>query len=201
MEISITKNHEYVQEIVDIHMKTFTGFFLTFLGKGFLKTLYKGFMEHPMSDVIVAIEGNKVIGFCAYSEDLSRFYKYLIKRKVIYFAFYALGAFFRKPKILFRLLRAFKYSGESKRYESYIELSSIGVDSIMKNQNIGSKMLKFLQNTYSNKCFEYIKLETDAECNESANFFYQKNGFVLEHCYRTPEGRRMNEYRFYLRGK
>ena len=45
--ITIKENPSYEQtiinQIVDIHMKTFTGFFLTFLGKGFLKQLYKGF--------------------------------------------------------------------------------------------------------------------------------------------------------------
>ncbi len=45
---------EYVDNIVDIHMKTFTGFFLTFLGEGFLKHLYKGFIKHNESNVIGA---------------------------------------------------------------------------------------------------------------------------------------------------
>lgn len=44
----------------------------------------------------------------------------------------------------------------------------------------------------------YIKLETDADDNEKANSFYQKNRFRLDHVYETPEKRRMNEYRFYL---
>ena len=48
---------------------------------------------------------------------------------------------------------------------------------------------------------EYIKLETDADGNEKANHFYQKNGFVLHHIYETPEKRKMNEYRFYLEGQ
>ena len=46
MEIYVASNNECIDEIVDIHMETFTGFFLTFLGKGFLKQLYKGFIEH-----------------------------------------------------------------------------------------------------------------------------------------------------------
>ena len=57
MEIYVASNNECIDEIVDIHMETFTGFFLTFLGKGFLKQLYKGFIEHNKSGLIIAVEG------------------------------------------------------------------------------------------------------------------------------------------------
>lgn len=198
MRVEITQNREYVDDIVDIHMQTFTGFFLTFLGKGFLKQLYSGFMEHPKSNVIVAIEEDNLVGFLAYSEELSEFYKYLIKKKLLLFAWYAMGAFVKKPKVLFRLLRAFTYSEESKREEGYVELSSIGVLPCAKNNGVGSKMIAHLIANVDKDTFDYIKLETDRDDNEGANCFYKKNGFVLNHSYETPEGRGMNEYRFYL---
>jgi ribosomal protein S18 acetylase RimI-like enzyme len=198
MKVEVSKNVSYVDEIVQIHMATFTGFFLTFLGRGFLRQLYKGFMEHPHSGVIVAKENDRIVGFCAFSEDLSGFYKYLIKKKLILFAWYALGAFLRKPKVLFRLLRAFTYSGDSKREEAYIELSSIGVLPDIKSKGVGTQMITLLKEISDGTRFEYIKLETDRDNNEGANHFYQKNGFALNHSYETPEGRGMNEYRFYF---
>lgn len=198
MRIEVSNNTEYVNEIVQIHMETFTGFFLTFLGKGFLKQLYKGFMEHSKSDVIIAVEDEKIIGFCAFSENLSEFYKYLIKKKLLLFAWYAMGAFLRKPAVIFRLLRAFSYSSESKRDESYIELSSIGVSPAKKNEGLGSNIINYLKEISDWTKFKYIKLETDRDDNEAANHFYCKNGFVLDHSYDTPEGRGMNEYRFYF---
>lgn len=186
-------------------MQSFTGFFLTFLGKGFLKQLYTGFIEHEGSGILAAINDNgEMIGFLAYSDDMSAFYKYLIKKKLIPFAWYAGCAFLRNPKIMFRLLRAFKYSGEAKREESYIELSSIGVKPVNEGQGVGSKLIGALKITAGNlnsgkaKKYEYIKLETDAEDNEGANVFYKKNGFILDHEYATREGRRMNEYRYYI---
>lgn len=198
MKIGVTKNLQYINDIVEIHMETFAGFFLTFLGRGFLKTLYRGFMEHPHSGIILAVEDDKPIGFCAYSEDLSGFYKYLIKRKLLLFAWYAAGAFFRNPRVLFRLLKAFSYSRESKREELYIELSSIGVLPNVKNKGVGTKLIKMLCNISDTSRFVYIKLETDKDNNEGANHFYQKNGFILVHTYETIKGRRMNEYRYYL---
>lgn len=207
MKIGTLKNMDRIPEVVEVHMQSFSGFFLTFLGKGFLKQLYKGFMYHSGSGLLVAIDDNKVKGFLAYSDDLSGFYKYLIKKKLIPFAWYAGCSFLRKPKIMFRLLRAFTYSGEAKRTEKYIELSSIGVLPETEGMGVGSKLIDVLKTKASalnekltNK-YEYIKLETDAVDNEGANHFYQKNGFVIDHEYETPEGRKMNEYRCYLGGE
>lgn len=202
MRLEILRRKEYIKAIVDIHMETFPNFFLTFLGRGFLKHLYCGFMEHEQSDIIVCLDGSgEVLGFCAYSEDLSGFYKYLIKKRLIPFAWYAAGGFIRKPKIFFRLLRAFTYSDNSVKEEKYVELSSIGVAPAAKKRGVGSAMIQFLIQQIDREIFEYIKLETDRENNEGANSFYRRNGFVLYDTYETREGRKMNEYRFRLQGE
>jgi ribosomal protein S18 acetylase RimI-like enzyme len=201
MKIIVLQDANNIDDIVEIHMKTFTGFFLTFLGRGFLKHLYKGFVTHPDSNLIVALDDNdKAVGFLAYSFDISGFYKYLIKKSLIPFAFYSMIAFFKKPKVMFRLIRAFTYSDNSKREENYIELSSIGVNPDCKKSGIGSALIDKLKTEVSeiNTDAKYIKLETDAKDNEIANAFYVKNGFVLDNSYFTREGREMNEYRFYL---
>ena len=201
MKIEITADPGYVDEIVTIHMETFTGFFLTFLGRGFLRKLYEGFLAHPDSDVIIALEDGKVVGFCAFSRDLSGFYKYLVKKKLFSFAWYALGGFLRKPSVFFRLFRALTYADKSVREDSYIELSSIGVSPEHKNEGIGSQLVRKLIELSASTEHPYIKLETDRDENAAANHFYQKNGFVLHHSYQTPEGRWMNEYRYDRREK
>lgn len=203
MEVTVTllKGKEKVNEVVDIHMKSFSGFFLTFLGKGFLKQLYKGFLEEKNSGLIVAFnENKKILGFLAYSSDLSGFYKYLIKKHLLSFGWYAMLGFFRNPKIFFRLIRAFTYSGEAKREEKYVELSSIGVLPISENLGIGSRLIDYLKKL-NFEGYQYIKLETDAINNDIANNFYKKNGFILNHSYFTPEGRKMNEYRWNIKDK
>ena len=196
MDIYITNDKNIVNEIVDIHMATFQGFFLTFLGKGFLKQLYEGYIEHKQSNLIVAKQNNEIVGFIAYSSDISDLYKYLIKKKLLLFAWYSFSAFVKNPKILFRLLSAFKKSDEVRRKESYIELASIGVKPDVKAQGIGSSMISYMKEQIDFNEYEYISLETDAENNEYANKIYQKNGFVLARTYKTKQGRKMNEYRY-----
>ncbi len=197
VKIYITNSFEYIDDIVEIHLNTFKGFFLTFLGKGFLKQLYKGFIEYEKSNLIIAIEHDKIVGFLAYSEDISLFYKYLIKHRLFSFAWYAFIAFLRKPKVLFRLLSALGKSEEVKREEKYVELASIGVDPNYKAKGVGSQMMSYLKDKIDFNKFAYISLETDADNNDYANRFYQKNKFILARTYSTKYGRKMNEYRFF----
>lgn len=65
MEIHKATDFHGVEQIVAIHLSSFPGFFLTFLGKGFLKYLYKGFILHPDSGILVAKEESHVVGFLA----------------------------------------------------------------------------------------------------------------------------------------
>ena len=185
-----------VKEIVNIHMDTFTGFFLTFMGRGFLQQMYSSYITHFESGIYIASLNGKTIGFLAYSKNMSNLYKFMIKKKLIPFAWYSLGAFIRKPKAFMRIIRAFLKPGESKREEKYIELSSIGVLPTEKSKGVGSLLISKLKEDVDFNAFEYIALETDAENNEAANKFYLKNGFTLAREYQTREGRKMNEYRY-----
>ena len=187
-----------INDVVRIHLDTFEGFFLTFMGKGFLKTMYSSYCAHNGSGLFVATDGEgKTVGFLAYSGDMSGLYKYMIKKKLIPFGWYSMGAFFRKPKVFMRLIRAFLKPSESVREEKYVELASIGVDPSAKSKGIGSQLIDKLKESVDFTENAYITLETDAENNEGANRFYQKNGFKLIREYATHEGRKMNEYRFY----
>lgn len=190
-----------ILSVVDIHMDTFEGFFLTVLGRDFLNCLYSGFVEHPESGLIIAKEREtaKVIGFLAYSESMSSFYSWLLRDKFFKFFWYSIKAVFKSPKSFFRLLRALTYPSNSKSDDLYIELSSIGVLNNAKSKGIGTFLLKTLIDKYSDLSFKYIRLSTDKVDNEYANSFYKKNGFSLSGSYKTPEGREMNEYRYILK--
>ncbi len=187
---------ETINDIVSIHLDTFQGFFLTFMGRGFLKLMYRSYVEYNNSGVLVAFEDGNPIGFLAYSGDLSGLYKYMIKKRLIPFAWYSLGAFFRKPTVFMRLVRAFLKPGETKREEKYVELASIGVVPNIKSKGVGSQLIDALKSKVNFNEYSYITLETDAINNDGANYFYKKNGFVIEREFETNEGRKMFEYRF-----
>lgn len=187
---------ELINEIVTIHLNTFTGFFLTFMGRGFLKQMYQSYCDYDESGLLVAEEGGKALGFLAFSSNFSGLYKFMIKTRLIQFGWYSIGAFFRRPSAFMHIISAFLKPGEAKREEKYVELSSIGVDPNVKSKGIGSKLIGALKDNVDFDKYAYINLETDAVDNEGAIHFYEKNGFVRERMFETEEGRKMYEYRF-----
>lgn len=185
-----------INDIVTIHLNTFTGFFLTFMGRGFLNQMYISYCDYEEAGLLVAEEDGKAIGFLAYSSNFSGLYKFMIKTRLIQFGWYSIGAFFRRPSAFMHIISAFLKPGEAKREEKYVELSSIGVDPNIKSKGIGSLLIDSLKHKVDFKKFAYINLETDAIDNEGAIHFYEKNGFVRERMFETDEGRKMYEYRF-----
>ena len=191
-----SEERELINNIVSIHLNTFTGFFLTFMGRGFLNQMYRSYCDHDESGLLVAEENGKAIGFLAYSGNFSGLYKYMIKTRLIPFGWYSVGAFFRRPSAFMHIIKAFLKPSEVKREEKYVELSSIGVDSTIKSKGVGSLLIDDLKKNVDFDKFAYITLETDAVNNDGAIHFYEKNGFVRERMFETDEGRKMYEYRF-----
>lgn len=188
---------QLIEDIVAIHLKAFPGFFLTFMGRGFLNQMYRSYCEEAGSGLLAAtIENQKTVGFLAFSGNMSGLYKHMIKKHLIAFAWYSAGAFFRKPAIFMRLLRAFLKPGESLRENEYVQLASIGVDPRFGARGVGSALIDELKRNVDFNHYAYISLETDAVDNEKTIRFYEKNGFVRNHEYATREGRRMVEFRF-----
>lgn len=83
-----------INDIVTIHLNTFTGFFLTFMGRGFLNQMYRSYCDHGESGLLVAENNGKAVGFLAYSGNFSGLYKFMIKTRLILFGWYSVGAFF-----------------------------------------------------------------------------------------------------------
>lgn len=185
-----------LNDIVTIHLNAFNGFFLTFMGRGFLKQMYSSYCDHLESGLFVAEENEKAIGFLAYSENFSGLYKYMIKTRLIPFGWYSVGAFLRRPSAFMHIIRAFLKPSKTKRLEKYVEISSIGVDPQISSRGVGTLLIDELKKQVDFEKFAYITLETDALNNDGAIHFYEKNGFIRERMYETEEGRKMYEYRF-----
>ena len=190
------EDNRIIDEVVSIHLETFTGFFLSFMGRGFLKQMYRSYCEHQQSKLLMTEENGEILGFVAYSSDFSGLYKFMIKKRLPYFAWYSIGAFFRRPSAFLHIISAFLKPGEAKREESYVELSSIGVSPKYKSKGVGSLLISELKKRVDFNKFAYITLETDAVNNEPAIQFYQKNAFVKQRLYKTSEGREMLEFRY-----
>ncbi len=189
-----------VPEVVRIHLESFGGFFLSFLGPRFLTLLYRGLVSHPRGVALVAETGTGLEGFVAGVTDQSDFYRQLIKKQAIRFALASLGAVARRPAIIPRLFRALGQSRRSRSSSSSACLMSIAVRPGTAGKGLGRDLVAgFGAALVGRGIFEYC-LTTDRDGNDRVNQFYRKLGFRLTCDFVTPEGRAMNEYVMTLGG-
>ena len=190
---------DVLNAIVELHIETFKGFFLSSMHKGFLRTLYKSFAEHKSSELLVADEEGEPIGFIAYSWDTTGVYRYMLWRHFFPFVWYSFLSFIKRPCIFGKLFGALKMPSQSKRDEHYCKVFSLGVRSDRQGIGVGTALFDELKQKVDFSKYSYITLETDAKDNEMANTFYKNNGMTLSSVYVTPEGRVMNKYHYRVR--
>jgi len=180
--------------VVDIHLRSFQGFFLTFMGSGFLTLLYSSTIGDPSGIAIISENEGRITGFVSGTTQPAGFYTRLLKNHLFGFAWNSLQGFVRKPGILPRLLRAFSMPGQPLPVENCATLMSIAVDPDFQGQGIGKLLVKAFLDEAHARGSQHVNLTTDAVNNDATNHFYQTLGFELFREYTTPEGRSMNEY-------
>ena len=184
-----------IPQVVDVHMASFQNFFLTFLGPNFLECLYREIATEPDSVFLVAVSSeNRVLGFAAGVQHLSRFYRRLVKAKWMVFGWASVGAVLRQPRIILRLWRA-KGAPENAEHSSCpATLMSIAVAQEVKGMGIGKLLIhQFLEGMAASGT-RRICLVTDRDNNYPTIAFYEGLNFIKVREYPTPEGRWMSEY-------
>lgn len=190
-----TMGSEHLEEVVRIHLISFSGFFLTFLGQKFLYLLYGEILQFPGHVAYVAMTSKgQLIGFIVGVTDQTGFYGKLIATRLFSFAWAAKSAFFRKPSIISRLFRALTYKSKSTSASASGLLMSIGVLPEMAGSGAGRMLVRSFLSAMKESRVASVCLTTDKNDNDKVNFFYQSLGFTVAKEYVTPEGRWMNEY-------
>lgn len=187
-------NTEDVAQVVQVHLASFPGFFLSFLGRDFLKLLYENIQCDPYGIVLVAPLNGHIEGFVAGVTDQSGFYQRLVKKRKWAFARAAGQALVRNPTIASRLLRALNRPNETRAAEVDACLMSVAVRPEAEGKGIGRRLVTAFCEELAERGIGSVCLDTDRDGNERANRFYQKLGFQLVRSFVTPEGRAMNAY-------
>jgi ribosomal protein S18 acetylase RimI-like enzyme len=190
-----------VEAVVEIHITTFPGFFLSFLGRDFLALLYRSIQAAPEGVVLVATGEEGIQGFAAGVTSQKSFYQRLVRTQWWRFAMSALSAAIRRPSVIPRLLRALRRSSEAERSAAAAALMSIGVRPDSEGKGIGSLLIESFCREMAARGVTDVCLTTDRDDNARANRFYERHGFHVSHSFVTPEGRPMIEYARALSGK
>jgi ribosomal protein S18 acetylase RimI-like enzyme len=184
-----------VGRVVEIHLRAFPGFFLTFLGPGFLHEFYAGLLLDLTGIMLGAFDGDRLIGFVAGTVEPAGLYSRLIRRRMVRFALAAVKPLVRRPTILARLWRALRKPAESQALgEKTALLMSIAVDPSAQNKRAGEMLLEAFCAECAQRDARRVCLTTDKDSNDLVNRFYERRGFVVTRTFVTPEGRTMNEY-------
>lgn len=184
-----------VSRVVTVHLSSFPGFFLSFMGPTFLSVFYSSICTAPEGIAFVYLNDAGVpAGFVAGTSNPRGFYSRLLKRDWFKFAVASLGALCRRPTAFRRIARALLHPAANPVGGDVAGLFSIGVLPELQGAGAGRHLVKaFLEDAGCRGC-KRVFLTTDSDNNEAVNAFYKKLGFNIERQYVTPEGRRMNEY-------
>ena len=201
MTFEIVKiQNRHLDKIVDVHMKAFPNFFLTFLGPRFLKEFYKSFVYDKTGIGFVAEDTatGDVLGAIVGPFVPTGYFKRLLRKRWYAFCLASTAAVLKRPTIIKRLFRALFYRGEAPAGQQRAMLSSVAVSPKAQGQGIGQALVKRWVNEVRRCGGTGCYLTTDVENNAKVNSFYQDLGWRIESTYTTPEGRMMNRYIFDL---
>ena len=108
MIVEMRKDH--INEVVQVHLAGFEEFFLSVLGPAFLRELYLSLLEDAEGICLVAIEGERVLGFVAGTSRSSGVYSRLLRQRFTRFCLAAVPAVLKQPAILPRLVNRLRGS-------------------------------------------------------------------------------------------
>ncbi len=182
-----------INSIVQIHCDAFKGFFLTSLGRDFLKLYYTCFIKSNEAYILCAINKNEeVLGFSAVAQNAHGFNGRLIKKNFFRFCLVAFKLLYTCPQSLVRLARNLKKTGGDEIDNStYAELYSIGVCSQSQGQGIGKELLSASESEILKRGIRRLSLTTDYYNNDSTLAFYRSMGYEVMYVFIAYPDRKM----------
>ncbi len=185
-----------LENTVSVHVASFSGFFLTSLGRKFLFEVYRGFLESDSGIYLISALDGSQIGFVVGTMDPGGHFKQLLYRRWYRFILAGLPALLRHPIMVGRkFLGAVLYRGEKPAgIENSVLLSSLAVSPATNGKGVGRALVESFCKEAESRGASSVYLLTDRDDNEPVNQFYGKCGFRLESSFGRQSRRIMNRY-------
>ncbi len=177
MEIGLVEPGE-APAVARLHAGTITGGFLVKLGVRFLTSLYRGIAADDQSLVLVARDGGRVIGFCAYTDNVAGLYRRVLRRRALGLA---LGALPRAldPRILKEVRDTLRYPQKQATGDlPASELLALGVDGSQRGRGVGRQLVDACLEQARQRGQRRVKVLAGTQL-EPANKLYRRCGFEL----------------------
>jgi GNAT superfamily N-acetyltransferase len=191
----------HFQQVARLHAEGIKEGFLSTLGIRFLAVLYKGIANAAGSGVLVAVEGDRCLGFIAYARDVKACYKQVLKLTWPSLMMAMLPnavnpSIYKKAfeTLLYPFLRrdAVKEGIDEKTGGLRPELLSMAVAEDARDKGIGKLLVQAVDEEMRRMDVAGYYVVTHG-VDERANGFYQRCGFAKTHEF-VSHGKPMNEY-------
>ncbi|HUH97909.1 MAG TPA: GNAT family N-acetyltransferase [Anaerolineales bacterium] len=179
---------------VHIHLSSFTGFFLSFMGPSFLREFYRTVFLDKSGIALVSEQDAEISGFAVGTTEPGGFYRRTVLNNWHRFLLASFIPVLKKPQTMLCLSRRLVTTTRSNYVENEALLLSIAVHPLKQARGIGKQLIKGFAAEAERRGATSISLLTDRLNNEVTNQFYLQAGFACTRSFITSEGRPMNEY-------
>lgn len=169
---------EDIWDIVDVHIDSFPKYFLTEMGRAFLKTYYRSYLFHD-SFIAICVEDSRgvICGFCFGTTKSSGYSRRLIIGSIFSYAVLGVLLLATKPISLYHIYRNFSKTGDKDEKRDYAEILSLGVTSSHQGKGLGRKLVERFEGCLLEKNLDKVSLTTDLDNNDNAKRFYDALGY------------------------
>ena len=171
---------QHARQIAKLHIEGINRGFISSLGIDFVTALYEAIAEAQSCFGIINRETNEVLGFVAFTSDIKKLYKSIIRKKGLRFAFLLANKMFsfkRIKRVLETLLYPSKVKDENTDLPEAELLSIVISPEARRAQKATHLVHKGFDHCYKN-AIENVKVMVAAD-NQAANRLYQKCGFAF----------------------
>ncbi|MCD6519782.1 MAG: GNAT family N-acetyltransferase [Anaerolineae bacterium] len=183
---------EHAEAVAAIHAEGQPGTFLTSLGMPFLRALYTAMASSPSCLGFVAVEKGEVIGIVVGTLTPGSVFKELLLGEGPGLILSTLGALFRHPRLIPRVLQTALYPGQAHAGPGEAEVLYFGVRADRRGEGIGRALFGRMIEVLRERGARAVGLTVD-ESNQVAKRFYRRWGMTPVHTF-TLYGRAMTWY-------
>jgi len=165
-------------QVAALHIQCISTGFISSMGIDFVTSLYDAIVKSKSSLGVVAVKNGKVIGFVAFTTNLNKLYKSIIRRKGLKFALLLAGNVLSLRRIK-KIFETLSYPARTKKMNlPSAELLSIAVAPEERRKGLAGQLIEKGLRLYRKTGVDKVKVLIGAD-NKAGNKLYLKSGFEL----------------------
>lgn len=166
----------HARDAARLHIQGIDRGFISSLGENFVTALYESIVSSSSSFGYAALQGSRVVGFVAFTDNLGRLYRSVVCRGGLRFFFLLSGRLLSFAALRKTMETLFYPKRIEKLDLPSAELLSIVVDASVRGQGVAARLVHAGLEECRQRSLPAVKVLVAAE-NEKANRLYQKCGF------------------------